>query len=97
VNDGCVRLVKAPGFTVFAKDGTDLGYFRVESEWQGMTRLVNDNLYSLIVNYADGGLADVFRTVFEPKDGLECAVVKASPQILEVINLTKTRSDGGPG
>lgn len=89
-----VKAVSVRVVEIITEDGTPLGLFGVESEWQGMRRLVRltdphpprvvnvESIPSLIVDLPPGGDSGVFGPAFgEYRAVLD--VVKASPSLAD--------------
>ena len=85
-----VTLKKVFSYKV-ACGGKDLGSFWVDSEWQGMTKLVNNEGQSVIVDtpplFFDG--------IFGRSEGTDVDVVKASPHLLPNPQEAGVGSGGG--
>lgn len=78
-----IKAVSVKCFELFAPDGTSLGLFKVESEWQGMRKLVSvdDVNQSVIVNAPGSEFEKVFGSIFGEHRG-ELELIKASPEII---------------
>jgi hypothetical protein len=78
-----VKVVSVRVFEVFSSEGSSLGLFRVDAEWQGMQKLVQiDNpSLCLIVDVDGAGIGGIFNAMFG-EHRAEVGLVKASPDLL---------------
>lgn len=81
-----IKAVSVRTFELFALDGTSLGLFKVESEWQGLRKLVSvgSPLRVVIVTSNETKIDEVLSDVFG-EHRLQLTVVKASPDLLETL------------
>ena len=77
-----VKVVSVRCFEVFTPDGTSLGLFKFEGDWQGLMllRSLSDPAQSVVVDPSSPSIASIFGDVFG-EHRAEVEVVKASPDL----------------